>query len=151
MVARYPENLKEALIMSLPNAMTMVLGMVTLNLWIYGALTFEHFLYTVPLMFIVAFSLDFIIVGPLVHRFVSKYNIVKFMPFIRVALMAGILTFVAPIIESGRIISFEMYSRAFPRNYLAALILQICIAMQLGMFVFGRYLASHEMSAKKIT
>ncbi len=130
--------------MSLPNAMTMVLGMVTLNLWIYGALTFRHFIYTVPLMFIIAFSLDFIIIGPLVHRFVSKYNIVKFTPFIRVALMAGILTFVAPIIEGGHIISFKMYYHAFPRNYMAALILQICIAMQLGMYVFGRYLAFHD-------
>ena len=48
----YPENLKEALIISLPNAATMVLSMVTLNLWIYGELNALNFMRVVPIMFI---------------------------------------------------------------------------------------------------
>lgn len=136
---KYPQNLKEALIASVPNAMTMVLGMVTLNLWIYGALTLGHFAYVVPLMFVVAFSLDFIIIGPLVVRFVRKYNVPHLMPFIRVALMAGILTFFAPILESGTVISGYQYLMAVPRNYIAALALQILIALPFGLLVLAQY------------
>lgn len=126
--------------MSVPNALIMVVGMVLLNLWIYGELAITNFAITVPIMFVVAFSLDFFIVGPIVHKIVSKYNIMKFMPFIRVAIMAGILTFVAPIIEGGRIISPNMYLHALARNYLVALMLQIFVAMRMGMFVFNWYL-----------
>ena len=36
MNVNFPKNIKEAIIMSLPNCTVMVLGMMTLNLWIYG-------------------------------------------------------------------------------------------------------------------
>lgn len=135
----YPQNFKEAIIFSIPNAMTMVLGMVTLNLWIYGALTPMHFARTVPIMFAVAFTLDFFVVGPLVMRFVSRYKIMRLMPVFRVGLMAGILTFVAPVLEAGHIITAHQYITAVPRNYVAALILQVCIAMPIAIVVFRRY------------
>ncbi|MCM1225397.1 MAG: hypothetical protein NC548_64220, partial [Lachnospiraceae bacterium] len=48
MKVNFPQNMKEALIMSLPNCTTMVLGMMTLNLWIYGALTGANFLHALP-------------------------------------------------------------------------------------------------------
>lgn len=135
---KFPKNLTEAIIASVPNAALMVLGMVTLNLWIYGALTPGHFAVVVPMMFVVAFSLDFIIVGPLVMRIIRKYNIMRAMPFIRVAIMAGILTFFAPILESGTVITAHQYIMAAPRNYIAALLLQIFIALPFGMFVLSR-------------
>ncbi|MDE6482107.1 MAG: hypothetical protein K2L25_04800 [Alphaproteobacteria bacterium] len=135
---KFPQNLKEALIASVPNAALMVVGMVTLNLWIYGALTWGHFAVVVPLMFVVAFTYDFFIVGPMVARLVRKYNIGRAMPFIRVAIMAGTLTFVAPIIESGTVISAHQYIMAAPRNYVAALILQLFFALPLGLFVLDR-------------
>lgn len=141
-VAR-PENMKEVLIMSVPNAVTMVLGMVALNLWIYGALTFGHFARTVPLMFVTAFSLDFILAGPVSIYVVRRIGNYKYMPLIRVAIMAGILTFVAPIIEGGHVISLGQYLRAVPRNYIAALILQVFIALRIGVYVFGRYKLRH--------
>lgn len=134
----FPKNLTEALIASVPNAALMVLGMVTLNLWIYGALTLGHFAVVVPMMFVVAFSLDFFIVGPLVMRFIRKYDIMRAMPFIRVAIMAGILTFFAPILESGTVISGHQYIMAAPRNYIVALLLQIFIALPFGMLVLAR-------------
>ncbi len=134
----FPQNFKEAVIASVPNAALMVIGMVALNLWIYGALTPGHFLIVAPMMFVVAFSLDFFIVGPAVMNFVRRHDIMRAMPFIRVAIMAGVLTFVAPIIESGTVISAHQYLTAAPRNYLAALALQIFIALPAGMFVLGR-------------
>lgn len=135
---KFPKNMKEAIIASVPNAAVMVLGMVTLNLWIYGALTLGHFAIVVPLMFVVAFSFDFFVVGPLVMNFVRKHNIMRAMPFIRVAIMAGVLTFVAPILESGTVISGHQYIMAAPRNYVAALMLQIFIALPFGLFVLER-------------
>ena len=135
----YPQSFKEAIIFSVPNAMTMVLGMVTLNLWIYGALTPGHFLRVVPMMFVVAFGLDFFIVGPLVQKFVMRHNISRWMPVFRVGLMAGILTFLAPIVEAGRIVSVNQYLTAMPRNYIVALVLQVFIAMRIGMYVFAKY------------
>ena len=39
-----PQNFKEAIISAIPNCTTMLLGMMTLNLWIYGHLTLEIFL-----------------------------------------------------------------------------------------------------------
>ena len=135
----YPQNFKEAIIFSVPNALTMVLGMVTLNLWIYGVLTPGHFLRVVPIMFVAAFCLDFFIIGPIVEKFVARHNIYRWMPVIRVGLMAGILTFVAPILEAGRIVSMHQYLTAVPRNYIAALILQVFVAMRIAMFVFAKY------------
>ena len=137
----YPQNMKEALIMSVPNALTMVLGMVALNLWIYGALSFSNYARVVPIMFVAAFSLDFFVVGPFVERLVSRRNIHKYMPFIRVGLMAGILTFAAPLLEAGHLIGVRQYLMAAPRNYIAALLLQIFIAMRIGLFVFAKYKA----------
>lgn len=135
----YPQNMKEAVIASVPNAFTMVVGMVFVNLWIYGALTPENFARVAPMMFVAAFSLDFFIIGPMVKRIVDKYGIQKFTPFIRVAFMAGILTFVAPMIEAGRVVSLSQYLTAAPRNYIVALFLQIFIAMRFGLYVFRTY------------
>jgi hypothetical protein len=75
--------------------------------------------------------LDFLIVARIASWFVNKYNIQKYTPFIRVALMAGILTFVAPIIESRNIVSLQSYLIALPRNYIFALVLQVFIAIKL--------------------
>ncbi|MDE6478011.1 MAG: hypothetical protein K2L95_01010 [Alphaproteobacteria bacterium] len=135
---KFPKNLKEALIASVPNAAVMVVAMVTLNLWIYGALTLPHFMVVVPLMFIVAFTFDFVVVGPLVMRLVRRYNKMRLMPFIRVAIMAGVLTFVAPMLESGTVITGHQYLMAAPRNYVVALMVQIFIALPVGLYVLGR-------------
>jgi len=139
MKVNFPQNFKEAIIMSIPNCTTMVLGMMTLNLWIYGALTWEHFIAALPRIYITAFVLDFFIIGPFVMRIVRKYNIQKFMPLIRVGFMAGILTFLAPIIETGYMPSALRYITALPRNYVAALALQVLIAFPLGNYVLGRW------------
>ncbi len=123
--------------MSLPNCTTMVLGMMTLNLWIYGALNWANFLHALPRIYITAFVLDFFIVGPFVMRIVRKYDIYKFMPLIRVGFMAGILTFLAPVLETGYMPLALRYIIALPRNYVAALALQVLIAFPFGNFVLG--------------
>lgn len=139
MKINFPQNMKEALIMSLPNCTTMVLGMMTLNLWIYGALTWGHFFAALPRIYITAFALDFFIIGPLVMRIVRKYNIQRFMPLIRVGMMAGILTFLAPIIETGYMPSGLRYIIALPRNYIVALLLQVAIAFPFGNYCLGKW------------
>ena len=118
-----PKNFKEALIGAIPNCTVMVLGMMTLNLWIYGALTWGNFMAALPKIYLTAFCLDFFIVGPIVMRFVRRYHVEKFMPLFRVGLMAGILTFLAPYVEAGFVIGWDWYIRAFPRNYIVALVL----------------------------
>ena len=139
MQTKYPQNMKEAVISSVPNATTMVIGMMTLNLYIYDALTWYNFMWAFPKIWITAFVLDFFIVGPLVVRFVMRRGIQNFMPFIRVGAMAGILTFLAPLIETGRLISLSWYLIALPRNYVAALALQVFVALPFGLYVLGRF------------
>lgn len=136
---KHPQNLKEALISALPNCTTMMLGMMTLNMWIYGHLTFNNWLAAIPGIFVTAFVLDFFLVGPMVMRIVNRYSIQKYMPLIRVGMMAGILTFVAPIVESGAVVSLNHYLMALPRNYTVALFLQVFVAYPFGMRVLEKY------------
>ncbi|MBD5389030.1 hypothetical protein HDR63_02125 [bacterium] len=139
-----PRNFKEVLIASLPNCTTMVLGMMTLNLWIYGALTWGNFWAALPKIYLTAFVLDFCLVGPIVMRFVRRYHIEKFMPLFRVGLMAGILTFLAPLVEAGFLIGWRWYLCAFPRNYIVALLLQVLVAFRLGQYALMRYQSKHD-------
>ncbi len=71
----------------------------------------------------------------------QKYNTWKYQPLYRVLMMAGILTFVAPIVESfgANIVSGAQYLTALPRNYMLALVLQVLVAMPLGNYVLGAY------------
>lgn len=136
-----PRNFKEELIMSLPNGLTMAMGMMTINLWIYGALTMEKWVVTLPFIFMTAFCLDFFIIGKIAMAISQKYNTWKYQPLYRVLMMAGILTFVAPIVESfgANIVSGAQYLTALPRNYMLALVLQVLVAMPLGNYVLGAY------------
>ena len=139
MAALHPQNFKEAIVSAIPNCTTMVFGMMTLNLWIYGHLTLDNFLAALVPIYVTAFTLDFFIIGPVVMRFVNRYNIQKFMPLFRVGLMAMILTCVAPVIETGYAPDFGQYLMALPRNYLVALLLQVFVAYRLGMKVLAKY------------
>lgn len=135
----YPNNFKEALVSAIPNCTTMVLGMMTLNLWIYGHLSVANFITALLPIYVTAFCLDFFVVGPIVMRFVNKFSIQKFMPLFRVGLMAAILTGLAPIIETGYAPSLFQYCIALPRNYMVALFLQVFIAYRLGQVVLIKY------------
>ncbi|MBE6457404.1 MAG: hypothetical protein E7011_01150 [Alphaproteobacteria bacterium] len=135
----YPENLWEALISALPNCTTMVLGMMTLNLWIYGHLTLENFIAALGPIYATAFCLDFFIVGPVVLRIVRRFDIMRYMPLVRVGLMAAILTCLAPVIETGYMPNAMQYIIALPRNYVTALLLQVLVAYPLGHAVLAKY------------
>lgn len=134
-----PQNMKEAFISAIPNCTTMLLGMMTLNLWIYGHLTWENFLGALVPMYLTTFCLDFFIVGPLVMRIAKRFQIMKFMPLIRVGAMATILTCVAPVIETGYLPGVQQYLMALPRNYIVALLLQVFVAYRFGVFVLAKY------------
>lgn len=138
MAGVYPQNFKEALISAIPNCTTMVLGMMTMNLWIYGHLSWENFLFALGPIYITAFCLDFFVVGSFVMRILRRVNKMKYMPLLRVGLMAAILTGLAPVIETGYAPSFGQYFMALPRNYVVALFLQVFIAYRFGSWVLMR-------------
>ena len=138
---KYPVSLKEAVIAGIANCTTMVLAMVTLNLYIYGHLTLANFFGALGPIWLTAFCLDFFAVGPLVRRIVEKLRRPQLMPFIRVGFMAGILTALAPVIETGIVVPWRMYLIALPRNYVAALIVQVFVAMRIGLYVLAKYRA----------
>ena len=134
-----PQNLKEALISAIPNCTTMVLGMMTMNLWIYGHLTWMNFWGALLPIYATAFCLDLFFIGPLVLRVLGRANKLKYMPLLRVGLMAMILTALAPVIETGYAPDFVNYLLALPRNYIVALILQVFVAYRFGSYVLARY------------
>lgn len=146
---KYPTNFKEAIISAIPNCTTMVLTMMTLNLYIYGHLTLANFVAAFPKIWLTAFCLDFFVVGPMVMRFVSRYNIRKYMPIFRVGLMAGILTFLAPLIETGMMIPGRWYLIAFPRNYIVALGVQVFLALPCGLYVLRRWRQMYAINSAK--
>ena len=139
MPKQYPTNIKEVIISAIPNCATMALVMMNLNMWIYGAWTWEHAIKSFPIIYCTAFALDFFFAGPLVNAIAKKYNLYKYMIFMRVFLMAGTLTFLAPIIESGYAPTFSHYITALPRNYIIALATQALLAFPFGMYVLGLY------------
>lgn len=131
MKIEYPNSFKEMLVMTSVNCVTMVCGMMGFNLWYFGALTLENFCITFLPMFFTARTLDFI-VEKIVNKIVAKFKCYKIMLPLRVLMMAGILTFLAPIIESGTIVSGTQYIMTLPRNYILAFLLQRYIAFPLG-------------------
>lgn len=139
MNSRYPQNLREGLILGVVVCAVMVAGMMSLNLWIHGVLTLGSFIRAFPPIFITAFMLDLLFVGPIVRRLQARFNIGRYMPLLRVAMMAGAMTFLAPLVETGHVIPAHYYLAALPRNYVAALLLQIFVAMRFGLFVLGGY------------
>ena len=83
-----------------------------------------------------AVVLNFFIVVPLVQRVAVRFGLMRYIPFIMTACMAGTMTFVAPIIETGHVINLVQYLIAFPRNYIAAFLLQNMLAMPFAVRTF---------------
>lgn len=136
---KYPQNIKESIISAIPNCFVMATVMMNINMIIYGAWSWRNVILTFPIIYCVAFVLDFFGAGPIVHKIADKYNMHKYMMFMRVFLMAGTLTFLAPIVESGYVPTLLRYITAFPRNYIIAFVTQAFIAMPLGIFVLEKY------------
>lgn len=124
-----PETKTESVIFCLANSLVMVIGMMGLNLWIHGVLNISTFCGGFVPIYVFAVFLNLFIVMPLVHHIVMRFGLIKYMPFIMTACMAGTMTFVAPIIETGHVINLSQYLIAFPRNYIAAFLLQNLVAM----------------------
>lgn len=136
---RYPQNFKEGMVLGIVNCCIMVSGMMSFNLFRNNALTGENFLHGFLPIFIFAFLLSEILVGPIVQKIVSKFSAYKYMAFIRVAFMAAIMTFAAPIIEVGHVMSFGQYLPTVVINYCVALMLQIFVAMKFALYVLSKY------------
>lgn len=127
-----PETKTESVIFCLANSFIMVIGMMGLNLWIHGVLNATTFCRGFMPIYAFAVVLNFFIVVPLVHHTVMRFGLMKYTPFIMTACMAGTMTFVAPIIETGHVINLSQYIIAFPRNYIIAFLLQNLVAMPLA-------------------
>lgn len=123
-----PETKIESVIFCLANSFIMVIGMMGVNLWIHGVLNATTFCRGFMPIYAFAVVLNFFIVVPMVQR-------VGYIPFMMTACMAGTMTFVAPIIETGHMINLIQYLVAFPRNYIVAFVLQNVLAMPFAVHI----------------
>ena len=124
-----PETKTESVIFCLANSFIMVIGMMGLNLWIHGVLNATTFCRGFMPIYAFAVVLNFFIVVPMVQRVAVRFGIMRYIPFMMTACMAGTMTFVAPIIETGHMINFIQYLVAIPRNYIVAFVLQNVLAI----------------------
>lgn len=136
---RYPQNFKEYLILGISICAVMVLGMMSFNLFVNNALSINNLFPEYFVIFATAFLLDCLLVGLFSRWFIGKHKLYKYTTFLRVALMAGIMTFVVPLLEMGLVMSVEQYIITFSRNYIVALLLQIFVAMKFGLLVLAKY------------
>lgn len=139
MDSKFPKNFKEGILFGISNCIVMVSGMMTFNLFINGVLTIENLVYGFLPVFLFAFIFSETIVGPIVEKITEKFSVRKYMPFFRVLFMAATMTFVAPLMQSGHIVSLSHYIIAFCINYVVALFLQVFIAMRFATFLLGKY------------
>lgn len=113
----------------------MVIGMMGMNLWIHGVLNATTFCRGFMPIYAFAVVLNFFIVVPMVQRVAVRFGIMRYIPFMMTACMAGTMTFVAPIIETGHMINLIQYLVAFPRNYIVAFVLQNMLAMPFAVHI----------------
>lgn len=137
MNSRYPQNLKESIIFGMSNCIVMVCGMMSLNMFLAGVLTPLNFIAGLGPIFLTAFLVSELIVGPIVHAITKKFNAYRYISFIRVAFMAAIMTFLAPLLQTGHIMNFGHYLTAFIFNYIVAFFLQVLVAMRFAIFVLA--------------
>lgn len=113
----------------------MVIGMMGVNLWIHGVLNATTFCRGFMPIYAFAVVLNFFIVVPMVQRVAVRFGIMRYIPFMMTACMAGTMTFVAPIIEMEHMINLIQYLVAFPRNYIVAFVLQNVLAMPFAVHI----------------
>ena len=129
----------ESVVFSVANTFIMVCGMLAFNLWIHDCLGVKMFLVSFLPIAVVAFAINFFIVAPLIKAAALRFHIEKYIPFMMPFAMAGLMTFIAPIIEVGRTPAFGEYIIAFPRNYIAAFLLQSLVAMRFAIYVLTHF------------
>ena len=136
---KYPQNLKEGLLFGVVNAFFMVLGMMSFNLYLNDSFSFSVLLHGIIPVSFVAFCISFLFVTRITNFIINKYKIYKFTPFLMVFFMAGIMTFLAPLMELGKVMPLSVYLISFLRNYFAALCLQTLLVMPFALFVLSKY------------
>lgn len=146
MNSQYPQNLKESIIFGMSNCIVMVCGMMAVNMFFAGVLTPLNFISGLGPIFLTAFFVSELIVGPIVHVITKKFNAYHYISFIRVAFMAAIMTFLAPLLQTGNIMNFGHYLTAFIFNYIVAFFLQVLVAMRFAIFVLARIRALKNVS-----
>ena len=130
-----PETKIESVIFCLANSFIMVIGMMGVNLWIHGVLNATTFCRGFMPIYAFAVVLNFFIVVPMIQRVAVRFGVMRYIPFMMTACMAGTMTFVAPIIETGHMINLIQYLVAFPRNYIVAFVLQNVLAMPFAVHI----------------
>ncbi len=129
----------ESVVFSVANTFIMVCGMLAFNLWIHDCLGVKIFLMSFLPIAAVAFAINFFIVAPLIKHIAAHWHIEKYIPFMMPFAMAGLMTFIAPIIEVGHAPAFGEYIIAFSRNYIAAFLLQVLVAMRFAIYVLTHF------------
>jgi hypothetical protein len=114
----------------------MVVGMVSYNLLLHSAWSFENLGTTLLYMFPIAYFLDFAVMFHLVRFLVHKINRPRqwwIYPALNVGLMAVLCSGIALDVSVGFIGSFfGMWAFAFAINYPVALVLLLFVAKPAG-------------------
>lgn len=88
-----PETKIESVIFCLANSFIMVIGMMGVNLWIHGVLNATTFCRGFMPIYAFAVVLNFFIVVPMVQRVAVRFGIMRYIPFMMTACMAGTMMF----------------------------------------------------------
>ncbi len=155
-----PQTKFQEVVFGLMMVILMVFAMVTYNMSLHnGALTGSillNVLKAMPLICLIAFLIDFFLVGPIVKKITFKVLDAKKVPSIFITLMISCLTvaFMCPIMTfvANAFFEFESFSRLIPNwlqtwtlSFPMAFFWQVFYAGPLVRFLFGK------MFAKKIS
>ena len=148
---KMPKNKKEGIIFGILMCLIMVFFMGLLNISIHmGGLNSTSFLICIkafPLIFIIAFILENVLVGPinrqLLKYFVgeqdSKNSRILFNCFFIVTMMSILMTIIGGVFGGDSLITvFNEFFIRWPRNYAAAFFLNILVAGPISRFVLAK-------------
>lgn len=142
------KNVKEALLFTTLMCSLMVVGMSSWNLFLVGQLSWERLMIGFVPTFLVAFTLDMLIVGPvakgLVFRILRPFSQslknwqrILLLSSIIGLLMVSLMSFYGLVIN-GASLSLGGYGSTWIRNAIMALPLNFLVAGPLARFLFGK-------------
>ena len=155
-----PKTLKQEILFGLMMVVVMVYGMiaynVTLSIGHLGPETFLVPLHSLPVMAIVAFSIEFFVVGKVAHWVTERVapfdpqrpmRTVVVMSVTTVMLMCPIMSLVATVFVNG-VTGAEIplaWAQTWLRNLPMAAVLQLAIAGPIVRAVFGRLMDAYAV------
>ena len=147
-----PTNKKEGLLYGICMCFIMAYGMALLNISInMNGLNFDSVLATskaFPMIFVIAFIIENTVVHFLNQKLVAKFTRrndsqnahILFNSFFIVTMMSIIMTIIGGLLSHGNIVSvLSSFFSTWPRNFCAALFLNLLIAGPISRFILSKY------------